>query len=171
MRRVLPLLLVAVAATACGTATTSASAPVAPPADPSVTSGGPIDVCKYLTQADAESMLGVPAGPGKLEHVLETDSTCAYTPKTTTVLGMRVALSVYTGDFAGQTVSDFKEQYKDARPVDGLGFPALRTADGAVFAAQNDKRACMLIISIKKPTDPDAFAKQVGAVCKQVLAD
>jgi len=169
MRRIIPLLLVAVAATACGTATPSASGPVVPPTDPSVTSGGPIDVCKFLTQADAESMLGAPTGSGKLEHVLDTDATCAYTPKTTTVVGTRVALTVYTGDFVGQTVSDFKDQYKDMQPVDGLGFQAVRSANGAVFAAQNDKRACMLILSIKKPADPDAFARQVGAVCKKAL--
>jgi hypothetical protein len=168
MRTILALLLIAVATAGCGT--TSASTPVVPPVDPSVTSGGPIDVCKYFTQADAESMLGVPTGPGKLEHILETDATCAYSPKTATVVGTRVALSVYTGDFVGQTVSDFKEQYGNMQAVDGLGFDAVRSADGAVFAAQNDKRACMLIMGIKKPADPDAFAKRVGTVCKKVFA-
>jgi hypothetical protein len=171
MRRVLPLLLIAVTAAACGTATTSAPGPVVPPTNPSVTSGGPTDACKYLTQADAESMLGTTAGPGKLEHVLDTDATCAYTPKTSTVQGVRVALTVYSGDFVGQTVSDFKEQYKDMRSVDGLGFPAVRTADGAVFAAQNDKRACTLIMSITKPADPDAFARKAGTVCTKALDD
>lgn len=167
--RLLPLLLVAVAMAGCGATDKSTSATPLP-TDASLASGGPVDVCKYLTQPDAESMLGVPTGPGKLEHVLDTDSTCAYTPTTSTVAGIRVALSVYTGDFVGQTLDDFKQQYGDMQPVEGLGFQALRNGDGRVFASQSDKRACMLIMSIKKPADPDAFAKQVGAVCKKALA-
>ncbi|MEV6605229.1 hypothetical protein [Kutzneria sp. NPDC051319] len=163
----LPLLLIAVAATGCGSSSGSAM-PL--PADASLASGGPIDVCQYLTRPDAEAMLGVPTGPGKLKHVLDTDSTCDYVPDPATVLGTRLALTVYTGDFVGQTLDDLKKGYKDMVPVDGLGIQAMRTADGAVFASQNDKRACMLIMSVKKPADPDAFAKQVGAVCRKALA-
>jgi hypothetical protein len=166
----LPLLLIAVAATGCGGSDASGSA-MPLPTDASLTSGGPIDVCKYLTRSDAEAMLGVPTGPGKLAHVLETDSTCDYSPDPATVPGTRVALTIYTGDFVAQTLDDFKKGYPDMVPVDGLGFQAMRTGNGAVFAAQNDKRACMLIMSVKKPADPDAFARQVGAICAKALAN
>jgi hypothetical protein len=156
-------------AAGCGTPAGSGSA-MPTPNDKPVTTGGPIDVCQYLTQADAQAMLGGPTGPGKLEHVLDTDSTCAYTPTPSTVTGTRVAMTVYTGDFVKQTLDDFKQEYGDVRPVEGLGFQAMRNADGRAFASFNDTRACLLILSVKKIDDPDAFAKQVGAVCKKALA-
>jgi hypothetical protein len=35
---------------------------------------------------------------------------------------------------------------------------------------QGNDRGCGLIISIKKPAKPDAFAHQVGAICAKALA-
>ena len=118
-----------------------------------VSGGGPVGVCQYLTQSDAQAMLGAPTGPGKLEHVAGTDGTCAYVPRPATVTGARVALTVSTSDVVGQTLEDFKKEHGDATPVDGLGFTAMRSADGRVFASQHDKRACTLILSVKsRPT-------------------
>jgi hypothetical protein len=80
MRLVTTLLLAAVAATGCAAqATSTAAAPTATTsAGSSATAGGPVDACKYLTQAGAESMLGVPTGPGKPELVSDANATCAH---------------------------------------------------------------------------------------------
>jgi hypothetical protein len=166
--RVLPLLLaVGIAAAGCGGGSTSAGD--IPTTPGTVSSGGPVDVCQYLTQSDAQSILGMPTGPGKLEHVAATDSTCAYKPKTATVVGTSVALTLSTSDFVGSTISDFKSGYPGATAVDGLGHPAIRSADGAAVAVQGDKRACTVIVGVKKPADPDSFAKQLGGICRKAV--
>jgi hypothetical protein len=163
-------LLVAVGIAVAGCGGGSNPDDMSTPTVATVSSGGSIDVCQYLTQSDAQSMLGTATGPGKLEHIHDTDGTCAYTPNPPKVVGERVALTVTTGDFAAQTVKDFKESFGEATPVEGLGFEAVRSKDGSSFAAQTATRACTLLMSVKKPADPDAFAKQVGGVCKKALA-
>jgi hypothetical protein len=175
MRIVLPLLLVAVAAAGCAQASptaTDASKPTtsSPVASSSADTSVPIDACKYLTQADAQSMLGVPTGPGKSEPVAEDDATCAYSAPDSKPLGQRIAITVWTGDPVSGVLSDFKQQYADTQPVEGLAHPAIRTADGAVLAMQGDSRGCMVLMSIKKPADPDAFAKRLGDVCAKAIA-
>jgi hypothetical protein len=169
--RLLPLLLIAVAATGCAAQSTSAAAPTTTTATgSSAKAGGPIDACKYLTQADAESMLGVPTGPGKHESAAPVDSTCAYHPSGAATPGTRVALSIGTGEFSGTgTVPELKSEWPDAVDVTGFAFPAMRNAEGTNFAMQGNDRGCGLIISIKKPADPDAFARQVGAICAKAL--
>jgi hypothetical protein len=77
MRLVTTLLLAAVAATGCAAQATSTAAPTTTTTS-SATAGGTVDACKYLTQADAESMLGVPTGPGKPELVSDANATCAH---------------------------------------------------------------------------------------------
>jgi hypothetical protein len=180
MRIVLPLLLVAVVVTGCAAQSTpaqssparatSAGAPATSNGSP-VKDGAPIDACKYLTQADAESMLGVATGPGKHESATKVDATCAYVPTTGSAPGTRVALTVSTGEFSGSgTLAEFKSEWPDARDVGGLGYPAMRNGDGSNFAMQGNGRGCGLIMSVKKPADPDAFARQVGAACAKGLA-
>jgi hypothetical protein len=173
MRIVFPLLLVAIAITGCAAPSTSAGgAPTtsSPVASSSANTSAPIDACKYLTQADAQSMLGVPTSPGKSEPVAEDDATCAYSAPDSKPLGQRIAITVWTGDPVSGVLSDFKQQYADTQPVEGLAHPAMRTADGAVLAMQGDSRACMVLMSIKKPADPDAFAKRLGDVCTKAIA-
>jgi hypothetical protein len=187
MRLVIPLLLAAVAATGCAaqaqstsaqsTSAQSTSAQSTSAGAPTTTStgssaGGPVDACKYFTQADAESMLGVSTGPGRHESVTNADSTCAYLPSGAATPGTRVALTVSAGEFAGSgTLTEFKSEWPDAVGVTGLAFPAMRNANGSNFAMQGNDRGCGLIISIKKPADPDAFARQVGAICAKALAN
>ena len=169
MRTLLPLLLVAVAVTGCAAQTTPAGAPATTTGSPAK-AGGPVDACKYLTQADAESMLGVATGPAKPESASKVDSTCAYLA-TTGPSGTRVALTVSFGEFSGSgTLTEFKTEWPDARDVGGLQYPAMRNGNGSNFAMQGNDRGCVLIMSIKKPADPDAFAQQVGAICAKALA-
>ena len=171
MRVVIPLLLAAVAATGCAAQATSTSA-AAPTTTSGSTAAGPPDACKYFTQADAESMLGVPTGPGKHESAAASDSTCAYFPAGAATPGTRVALSISAGEFSGSgTLTEFKSEWPDAVDVSGLAFPAMRNANGSNFAMQGNDRGCGLIISIKKPADPDAFARQVGAICAKALGN
>ena len=163
MRILIPLLLAAVAATGCAAqATSSGSAPASTTA-----TGGSVDACKYFTQADAESMLGVPTGPGQPQLVSEDNGTCAYVPSGAATLGTRVALTLAAD---GATLTEFKTEWPDAVDVSGLAFPAMRNANGSNFAMVGNGRGCLLIISIKKPADPDAFARQVGAICAKALA-
>ena len=169
------LVLAAVAAAGCGQAnTTAADTPKTSTSSPAASSSAdtvaPIDACKYLTQADAQSMLGVPTSPGKSEPVAEHDATCAYSAPDSKPLGQRIAITVWTGDPVSGVLSDFKQEYADTQPVEGLAHPAMRTADGAVLAMQGDSRACLVLMSIKKPADPDAFAKRLGDVCAKAVA-
>lgn len=173
--RLLPLLLVAVAITGCAAQSPSGQSPAGgAPATSNgspVADGAPVDACKYLTQADAESMLGVATGPGKLVSATKVDATCSYTPTASPASGTRVALTVSSGEFSGSgTLTEFKTEWPDARDVDGLTYPAMRNADGSNFVMQGNGRGCGLIMSMKKPSDPDAFAKQVGAACAKALA-
>ena len=172
MRLVIPLLLAAIAATGCATQATSTGTPATSPSTGSpAKAGGPVDVCTFFTQADAESMLGVPTGPGRHESVTPADDTCAYVPSGAATPGTRVALTVSAGEFSGSgTLTEFKSEWPDAVGVTGLAFPAMRNANGSNFAMQGNDRGCGLIISIKKPADPDGFAHQVGAICAKALA-
>ena len=173
MRIVIPLLLAAVVATGCAAQATSVGAPTTTTTSigSSTKTGGPVDACEFFTQADAESMLGVPTKPGKHESVTPADDTCDYVPSGAATLGTRVALTVSAGEFSGTgTLTEFKSEWPDAVEVTGLAFPAMRNGNGSNFAMQGNDRGCGLIISIKKPADPDAFAHQVGAICAKALA-
>lgn len=162
------MLAVGVVVAGCGGGSTSADGPVVPgPGD--ITSGATMDACQYLTQSDAETMLGAATGPGQLKHVNDQDAVCDYAPKNSPKIGQGVVLTVYKGDFVGQELDNFKQQYKDAQPVDGLGFKALRSTAYAAFGAQGDKRSCELLLTGKKPADQDAFAKQAAAACARAL--
>jgi hypothetical protein len=171
MRIVITLLLAALAATGCAAQATSTSAGAPTPSTGSSAKAGPIDACKFFTQADAESMLGVPTRPAKHEQVTPADDTCDYVPSGPATVGTRVALTVAAGEFSGTgTLTEFKSEWPDAVDVSGLAFPAMRNASGNNFAMQGNDRGCGLIISIIKPADPDAFARQVGAICAKALA-
>lgn len=170
MRLAITLLLAAVVATGCAAHTTSSGVPAATTGS-SAKAGKPVDACEFFTQADAESMLGQPTGPAKNESASPVGSTCAYHPSGAATPGTRVALSIGFGEFSGTgTLSDFKDGWPDAVDVTGFPYPAMRNANGTNFAMQGNDRGCGLIMSIKKPADPDAFARQVGAICAKALA-
>jgi hypothetical protein len=131
MRILIPLLLAAVAVTGCAAQATSVGSPTTTTGS-SAKAGGPVDACTFFTQADAESMLGVPTGPGKHQSVTPADDTCAYVPSGAATTGTRVALTVSAGEFSGSgTLTEFKSEWPDAVEVTGLAFPAMRNANGS----------------------------------------
>jgi hypothetical protein len=180
MRLVIPLLLAAVTVTACGQPakpTPPAAAPASTSASPSVEGdtfqdGGSVDTCKYIGHSEAEALLGAKAvAAGKLTHITENDSTCAYAAADANVDGFKLAVSVtvFTGSLGPTTVTEFQGDNDTARPVDGLGYAAARSANGAQFAATKGNRGCLVAVMIEQPADPDGTSSKESAICKKVL--
>jgi Protein of unknown function (DUF3558) len=182
MRLAITLLLAAVAVTACGQPTRSATppsttSPSTTSASPSVEGdtfqdGGSVDTCKYIGQSEAEALLGAKAvAAGKLTHITENDSTCAYAAADANVDGFKLAVSVtvFTGPLGPTTVTEFQGDNDTARPVTGLGYAAARSANGAQFAATKGNRGCLVAVIIEQPADPDGTSAKESAICKKVL--
>ncbi|MFC0435581.1 hypothetical protein [Kutzneria buriramensis] len=166
--QVITLLLVAVATAGCAQSTPADVAAGAPKTTTSSSPTASIDACKYLSQADAGAMFGEAVNAGAPSTAIIYDHGCTFTASYASHGALSV--HVFDGPDFTQVLSGFKSIYGDSTPVAGYPYPALRSANGAVFSAQGGSRACTVMMVIKNPKNPDAFVASSGELCKKVLA-
>ena len=107
---------------------TQTPAPAATATTAPQASGGEIDPCELVTQADAEEVLGVSLGEQERQTVGPFE-TCIYGDVTGNYVQMQVGSDVYTQSTFGDAMEAAAEQIDiEAEPVSGLG-------DGAYWLA------------------------------------